>query len=416
MIPPSSDADRRQFLTTSAAAMGAFALDPRAGLLGPLPYGRAPLGVGLIGAGKQGRAILAELQKMEQAAVVAVCDTSEARVRSGLRRARGAQGFADAEQLLGHDGVEAVIVATPTHQHRAVAVAALQAGKHVYCEAPLAATIEDAVAIAEAARASKTTFQTGLLARSNPIYQLARSFYRAGALRELISLSAEAHEKTTWTVPSSDPERARELNWRLDAAHSTGLAGEVGSHQFDAFHWFVGSYPVAVHGHGAVRLHKDGREVADTATCSLQFADGVQLTWDASLCNSYGGTFETYRGSMAAFRLAWNAGWMFKEADAPTQGWEVYANREAFHNDEGITLIADATKLAKAGKLKEGVGLPNPPLYYGLADFVRSVTEQQEVVCSVEEGVRAAVIGILANRAVVTGDHVEIPPELLELR
>jgi hypothetical protein len=50
---------------------------------------------------------------------------------------------------------------------------------------------------------------------------------------------------------------------------------------------------------------------------------------------------------------------MFKEADAPTQGWEVYANRQQFHNDEGITLIAGATKLAEQGKLKEGVGLPH---------------------------------------------------------
>jgi predicted dehydrogenase len=84
-----------------------------------------------------------------------------------------------------------------------------------------------------------------------------------------------------------------------------------------------------------------------------------------------------------------------------------------FHNDEGITLIADATKLASQGKLKEGVGLPQPPLYYALADFLRSVLEQQPVVCPAEEGLRAAAVGILANQAVLSGESVTIDEALL---
>lgn len=105
---------------------------------------------------------------------------------------------------------------------------------------------------------------------------------------------------------------------------------------------------------------------------------------------------------------------MFKEADAPTQGWEVYANRQQFHNDEGITLIAEATKLASQGKLKEGVGLPHPSAYYSIADFLRSVLEGAPVVCSAEEGLRATAIGIMANRALLTGETVAIDPELLK--
>lgn len=104
---------------------------------------------------------------------------------------------------------------------------------------------------------------------------------------------------------------------------------------------------------------------------------------------------------------------MFKEADAPTQGWEVYANRQQFHNDEGITLIAEATKLASQGKLKEGVGLPHPSLYYALADFVRSITEGAPVVAGAEEGMRATLVGLAAQQAVLTGQTVEITQEML---
>jgi hypothetical protein len=105
---------------------------------------------------------------------------------------------------------------------------------------------------------------------------------------------------------------------------------------------------------------------------------------------------------------------MFKESDSPTQGWEVYANRQHFHNDEGITLIADATKLASQGKLKEGVGLPNSSLYYALEDFLKSATEGQPVACTAAEGLRTTAVAIVAHQAVRQGGEVAIDPELLK--
>jgi predicted dehydrogenase len=138
------------------------------------------------------------------------------------------------------------------------------------------------------------------------------------------------------------------------------------------------------------------------------------LAYDATLCNSFDGQYEQLFGEMGTVKLAWNAGWLFKEADAPTQGWEVYAIREQFHDEQGITLIADATKLAAQNKLKEGVGLPNPPLWYALSDFLRSVLEGAPVVCTAEEGLRAAAVGILAGQAIETGAEVAIDESALK--
>jgi hypothetical protein len=117
---------------------------------------------------------------------------------------------------------------------------------------------------------------------------------------------------------------------------------------------------------------------------------------------------------MAAIKLVWTFGWMFKEADAPTQGWEVYANRQTFHNDEGITLIADATKLAAQGRLTQGVGLPNTPLYYALESFLKSVSEGAEVVCPVGDALRTTLVAIQAARAVREGAELAIDPASLE--
>jgi predicted dehydrogenase len=410
-----SPTDRRSFLTHTAGLAGAFAFSPAFELARALPRQDAPLDVAVIGAGKQGRAILGELTKLEQVRVAAVCDTSESRLRSGLRRVQGANGYATHAELLDKEpGVKAVFVATPTHEHAAPCVDALSAGKHVFCESPLAASLEDCRAIVKAARGASGVFHTGMQGRSNPIYQLARSFVRSGAIRDVSAMRAQYHKKTTWRTPVSDPSEEQALNWALDPAVSLGLVGEFGIQQFDVFHWYLEAYPTAVRGLGSIQLHKDGRTLPDTVHCDLIFPGERVLSYSASLCNSFDGQYEQMYGEMGSVKLAWNAGWLFKEADAPTQGWEVYAIREQFHDEQGITLIADATKLAAQNKLKEGVGLPNPPLWYALSDFLRSVLEGAPVVCSAEEGLRAAAVGILAKQALDSGEVVAIDESALK--
>ncbi len=402
------DIDRRSFLAQSAGlAAGVAILPSLSTAMGSLA---APVRVGVIGCGRQGRSIIAELASLPDVTLAAICDSEPGRLSAGERRAREAKTHSDHKQMLDDPAIDAVFIATPTHLHRGVAEDAIAAGKHVYCEAPLAHTVEDTKAIAAAARGSDRVFQVGYLARANPVYQLARTFFASDAVRTLVSMQASRARKTTWRTPARDPETERRLNWRLDPELTTGLSGEWGSHQFDVFHWYTGTYPEKVSGLGSIRVYEDGREVDDTIALSLQFPGGAVLGYDATLANSYGGTSELFRGENASIRLAWSHGWMFKEADAPTQGWEVYANRQQFHNDEGITLIAGATKLAEQGKLKEGVGLPHTPLWYGVESFLKSVTEGTEVACSAAEAARSTIVGIRAHEAVTTGTTVEIDP------
>jgi predicted dehydrogenase len=246
-------------------------------------------------------------------------------------------------------------------------------------------------------------FQSGFYARANPIYQHARALVRSDSVRDIVALYGQHHRKTTWRFAGGEG-----ANWRLDPAVSIGLAGEEGSHQFDVALWLRNRAPVRVAGAGSIRLHNDGRKVADTISVQLFWDDGVVMNYAASLANSYGGTYEVINGTNGSIRLAGSHGWMFKEADAATQGWEVYATRQQFHNDEGIVLIADATKLAAQGKLKEGVGLEHPPLYYALAAFANSIVNNTPVICSVVDGVRATTVGILANQAIVGGKAIDI--------
>ncbi len=407
---------RRDFLITAAGTMGAMAIAPEFALGAPRSAEAGPLKVGLIGCGRQGRAMLTELAKIENLQIVALCDTDETRANSAARRTQGAEAYTSHKEMLDKKkDLDAVIVATPTHAHKDPAIDALSAGKHVYCEMPLAQTAEDAKAIATAALSAKTVCAVGLEGRSNPVYKLARSFYRSDAVREAINIEAQCHQKTTWRFPAADRARENEVNWRLDPALSTGLAGEWGVHQMDVGFWYADKLPVSVRGSGSIRLHADGREIADTILLELAFPDGLRMSYSASLCNSYLGKYELFRGSNAAIRLAWTHGWMFKEADAPTQGWEVYANRQQFHKDEGITLIADATKLAEQGKLKDGVGLPNPSVYYPLWDFVKSISDNKPAIADAKAGLAATLVALAANQAVKSNGEVKIDPASLRV-
>lgn len=406
--------DRREFLAGAAGSLAALAILPD--ILPAAPRSADPLLLAVIGAGRQGLAAVTELQKLDACRIAGVCDLDQGRIDRAMRRLQGAEGFTDYRRLLDtRKDIGGVIIATPTHEHKEIALAALAAGKHVYCETPLAHTPEDCRAIAMAARnAGSSIFAAGFEGRSNPVYKLARSFFRSDSVRDLITMRAQHHMKNSWRVPANTPERERAFNWRLDKELSIGLAGELGSHQFDVIHWYRSAYPAKIRGSGGVRFHHDGREVADTVRVDLEFADGVVLQYDATLANSFEGRYELFCGSNASIKLGWSHGWMFKEADAPTQGWEVYANRQQFHNDEGITLIAGATKLAEQGKLKEGVGLPHSPLYYALADFLTSVIESQPPACSAEEALRSTIVGILANQAVRTGQTISIDDSTLK--
>ncbi|MDP6423318.1 MAG: Gfo/Idh/MocA family oxidoreductase, partial [Planctomycetota bacterium] len=282
--------DRRTFLKTAAGTAAAIAIEPQL-LAGPRRLA-APIRVGVIGAGRQGRAILGELAKFKEVTIAAIADVDPGRLRSGLRRARGAKGHDAHEKLLDAKGVDAVFIATPTHTHEAVATAALAADAHVYCESPLAHTIESCRSIAKAARGASKVFQTGMQGRANPVYKLARSFVVSGAIRDVVAMRAQYHMKMSWRSPAPDPKFEKARNWKLDPAVSLGLIGEMGTQQFDVMHWFLGRYPVAVTASGDVLAWKDGRKVADTVRCEFRFEDGVQLSYEANIANSYEGQYE----------------------------------------------------------------------------------------------------------------------------
>jgi len=316
--------------------------------------GGAQVKCAVIGLGARGREVLGTMALLKEGTVAAICDTYAASVRRASDAAPKATKHADYKQILANKEIQAVIVATPTHQHRQVVEDALAAGKHVYCEAPLAHTVEDARAIALAARgAVRQVFQAGLQMRSDPQRHFLLQFIRSGAMGKNIMARTQWNKKQSWRFTSPNPEREREINWRLRKELSLGLVGEIGMHQIYAASWFMNMKPTAVNGFGAVMHWEDGRDVADTAQAVFEFPGGATLTHATTLANSFDSDHEIYFGTDSAIMVRGNKAWMFKESDAPLLGWEVYARKDNFHKETGIALVANATKLVAQGEQAE---------------------------------------------------------------
>jgi len=403
-----------------------------------------PVNCAVIGCGVWGREILKTLAVLPNAPVTAICDTYEPWLnRAKKEAAPKAEIFKDYRQLLEQKSVEAVIVATPTQLHKDIVIAALQAGKHVYCEAPLANTVEDARAIAQAAKAApKLYFQAGLQDRSDPQRPYVRTFLRSGAIGKNVSCRSQWHKKESGrrTAPSNEREQA--LNWRLQRKISTGLAGEIGIHQIDLMNWFLGQLPRAVTGFGGILSWNDGRDTPDTVQAVFQYPNEVNYAFEATLASNFDSYYEVLIGTYATVMMRGRNAWMFKEADSPTLGWEPYARKDVFFEETGIALSLDATKLTSLQKKPTmQTTYQDSPLHFALDALITNahitakgvenfttnfgadadgldeylLTLKRKPFAGYQDGFDATVTAIKANEAILGGGKIELQKEWFQV-
>lgn len=456
-----ADFNRRDFLrgasfATVAAMMGGVpivAADAPAAVGEEKKSRKPPVKCGVIGLGLQGRELMTALSTLPNAPVVAICDTYEPMINRAKKLAPDAQGYSDYKQLLANPDVKAVLIATPTHKHREIAEAALAAGKHVYCEAPLAHTLEDARAIAQAAKRSpRCNFQPGLQRRADPQQPFTLKLLRAGAAGTLVKARAQWAKKHSWRRSAPSPEREKELNWRLYQATSPGLIGEEGIHQLDLVSWFLQGRPKAVTGFGSLQFwnrDNDDREVFDTVQAVFEFPGRVNFFYDASLVNSFESEYEVFYGSDAAVVVRGAGAWLFKEADAPLLGWEVHCRKDegVAYKELGLLLRADATKIKAQAKPAEELPYQKTSLASAMEAFIAntntlsaaledfelmggdfkdekalreylqgdSLQKARVAAPGWQEGYEATVLALKANEAIVKGEKITFANEWFQV-
>ena len=232
------------------------------------------LRIGVIGASGRGRLAGHAHKPGEGSRVVACCDVSA----QGLSEARAAYGdetllFDDYRALLERRDVDAVFVATPDFLHEEHAVAALEAGKAVYLEKPMAITIAGCDRILETARRTRSRLYVGHNMRHMPFVVKMKELIDGGAIGEV---------KTAWCrhFVGNGPEYYFK-DWHAERRYATSLLLQKAAHDLDVLHWLCGSYTRRVTAMGDLMLMDkiDSRSPATDGPMRADIADIPGTAW-----------------------------------------------------------------------------------------------------------------------------------------
>jgi predicted dehydrogenase len=251
---------------------------------------------GLIGSGYMGRAhaiamhsVAATFGERYAVTCAALADHSAEAAEHGAK-ALGFERACDWQALLDDDAIDVIDICTPNYLHREMALAALAAGKHVYCEKPLATDVAGAAQVVRAAANSDRICATGFNYICNPMLQLLQQMVSAGELGSIVSVQARYLEDYL-----ADPQLP--FSWRCERALAgAGALADLGSHLINLGHFLLG--PIArlsgslqtVHAQRSVPGETAYRAVEneDAAHALVEFASGTRATMDVSrVANGY---------------------------------------------------------------------------------------------------------------------------------
>jgi len=267
--------------------------------------------VGLIGAGGIGNTHLQAIAAIEGTQVLAVADPIKERAEEAAKKYGIPHIYSDYHDLLKMDEIEAVNVCTPNQQHCAPTVDALNAGKHVLVEKPMAATLADATAMTKAAHSTKKILMVALKTRYSPHMKAARSIFESGALGDIYYAESVATRRNG--IPGFSK------SFTLKSTSGIGAVADIGVYSLDAALYVMGHpKPVAVSGIannllgtqyckpvlGAWEWKPEELEVEDFGVASVRLDNGALMIFKTAWImhmNELGGTL--FLGTKAGMRL-----------------------------------------------------------------------------------------------------------------
>lgn len=244
----------------------------------------------LIGAGERGRHLTEHLLNNPEAQVVAVCDDYQLaleRLHPLFQQHTLPEFYQDYRKMLERQDIDAVVIATPLHLHKEMALDSFQAGKHVMLEKSMAKTIPDCYEIVQQHKAAKRILFVGHQRLFNLVYLDAVRRVRAGEFGRVNRVNAFWYRNTDWRRPVPSFNMERRVNWRLYPEYSCGLMTEVASHQTQVSNWLLDEVPSRVCGSGSINYWRDGRQVYDNVSLVYTYPSGAHLRYDAMTSNGH---------------------------------------------------------------------------------------------------------------------------------
>ena len=433
----SNKTNRRDFITKSTLAATGLSL----GMNSLSAAGSRFLGandkirVGFIGVGNRGTQLLRLFMAQPDCEVAALCDLyepyllrdyskvdkrytegflgKEGRIpRMGEKFSNNVARYGDYRKLLEDRTIDAVCIATPDHWHALQTIDAINAGKDLYVEKPMTATIYEGRSMVNALAGSKQIASVGLNRRGNTLYQkLAREMHSGKLGKITVGRAAHINNMFPNGIGKMNPEAPpKDLNWdmwlgpRAFIPHKYNIApytfrwwsdyssqmGNWGVHYMDVIRWLMGEKaPIAISAHGGKYVLDDDSTIPDTLQVTFEFASGAIITFSDYEANS--GSMTNFgeielRGTKGTLMASEGAYKIVPATKGQFQTWDNLIEAEEYENvnralDDGSSAESTSTLIR---------------------NFLDCIKSRQTPLCPLEEGHRSTSFAHLANIALAT--------------
>ena len=436
---------RRDFIAKSSlmaagASLGAGVFPASGNVLGA----NEKIRVGFIGIGNRGSQLMTQgfMNYPNDCEVAALCDIYEPYMtrnysevhpryiadmrgqipRMGEQFPRKPTLYKDWRKLLEDKTIDAVCIATPDHWHALQTIAAIQAGKDVYCEKPLTITIFEGRKMVEAQAASKQIVAVGLNRRGNVIYQKMAKEIPAGKIGKVtFARSVRFNGMFPDGVGKMNPEtppanfdwdawlgprayRPYQYNiapykFRWFSDYSSQM-GNWGVHYMDATRWMMGEKaPVAITTHGNKNTLTHDGDIPDTMQVTFEFASGAIIAFSITETSS---SPMMQRGEI---ELRGTKGTLYVNESL----FQIVPNRPGQFQTWTNPMV-EAEEMSRKDKMLED-GSSGDGTNVMIKNFLDCVKSRQTPFCPLEEGHRSTSFAHLANIALVTKERLQWDPE-----
>jgi predicted dehydrogenase len=441
--------DRRAFLKVAGIAAAGSGLHMLAE--SPQEAGRPVaandhIQIALIGAGGQGQGDTKWAVQVPGVKLVAAADCYDGRL-AHCKEIWGDDLFTtrDYREVLARKDIDAVIIATPDHWHRQVAVDAMKAGKDVYCEKPMIHLYSDGPEIIETARTTNRIIQIGSQRVSSVVYIKAKELLASGVIGKLNMVTARWDRNSSigawnysipldastttcdWprflgTAPKIPFSAERFFQWRKWKDYGSGVAGDLFVHLFSGTHFITGSHgPTRAMATGGLRFWKDGRDAPDVLLGLFDYAEGFNLSLRVNFVD--GGEESEgliFTGSEGSMEIAGNSVIVSRVPREKEPGYTVetftHAMQEEYVEQYRKKYPTEhPTAMPSVGVEKYVAPEGYSDNYDHFRNFFDSVRTRKPVVEDAVFGFRAAGAALLSNLSMEKGSVVHWNPNTMKL-
>ena len=239
------------------------------------------ISVCVIGAGRAGMIHAVNFKsRVPHAGITAIVEPVKGIAETACRELEIDQCYSNYQHALDDDGIDAVVIVTPTAYHRDIAVAAANAGKHILCEKPMAMNETECDDMIRAAQDNHVKLQIGFMRRFDESFMTARRAIDEGEIGDVVLVRSNTRGPST-------PQR-----WMYDLEKSNGPLAEVNSHDIDTLRWFTGSEFSSVYAIGgnyrSLEAICEYPDFYDNVVMNAKFENGMQGVIDGAQGVEYG--------------------------------------------------------------------------------------------------------------------------------